>query len=838
VLATGTILQGRYRVASPLGQGGMAAVYRVWDMRLNAPLALKEMTPQPGLDAATLTQLRRQFEQEASVLANLSHPFLVDVTDFFEESGNDYLVMKFVEGESLDECIGREGALPEDRVLAWADQLLDALEYCHGQGIIHRDIKPQNVIIRADGRAVLVDFGLVKLWDPDDPRTRTAMRGMGTPEYAPPEQYSTQAGHTDPRSDIYGLGATLYHALTGQAPVEAVDRTAGLSLLAEVRDLNPRVSAQTSAAVAWAMELQVPSRFQSAAEMRAALQGDATAPQRDPVAPVPGTAVARAPRQVTKVMPGPRTAVQPRRSVPAWAWTLGGVAALVLLALGAAALWPKATPTPAAAEAPTAIPDAASTPKLTSAPTSNPDVSTATPDATQKPTSAPTPTPDPYSPGDTRTRPADGMVMVYVPAGEFQMGSNEGHGDGQPVYTVALDGFWIDHTEVTNGQFAAFLNEKGNQEEGGVTWLELEDEDCSIERAGGEFRPKSGYADHPVVEVSWYGAAAYCEWAGAMLPTEAQWEYAARGPQGHIYPWGDDDPDCDTANFSGCVGDTIAVGAYPAGISWCGTLDLAGNVWEWTGDWYGNYPSGFQGNPAGPSTGDSRVLRGGGWDFNRSGTRAAHRNHEVPDDRGNDFGFRCVGSLAAQAVPTEAPTVTPGSTAVLTPTFPITPTSTPDLTSLGDTLSRPADGMGIVYVPAGEFQMGSADGASDEEPVHTVALDGFWIDQTEVTCQQYAAFLNEKGNQEEAGVTWMNSAWIERTGGEFRPKAGYTDHPVTDVSWYGAAAYCDWAGARLPTEAEWEYAARGPEAHVYPWGIKRRIAPGPTSTIVRETRAP
>ena len=101
MLATGTILQGRYRVASPLGQGGMAAVYRVWDMRLNAPLALKEMTPQPGLDAATLAQLRRQFEQEASVLANLSHPFLVDVTDYFEEGGNDYLLMKFVEGESL-----------------------------------------------------------------------------------------------------------------------------------------------------------------------------------------------------------------------------------------------------------------------------------------------------------------------------------------------------------------------------------------------------------------------------------------------------------------------------------------------------------------------------------------------------------------------------------------------------------------------------------------------------------------------------------------------------------------------------------------------------------------
>ena len=169
MLSTGTILQGRYRVAGPLGQGGMAEVYRVWDMRLNAPVALKEMTPQPGLDAATLAQLRRQFEQEASVLANLSHPFLVDVTDFFEEGGNDYLVMRFVEGESLADRIAREGPVREDLVMTWADELLDALEFCHGQGVIHRDIKPQNVIIRADGHAVLVDFGLVKLWDPAEP---------------------------------------------------------------------------------------------------------------------------------------------------------------------------------------------------------------------------------------------------------------------------------------------------------------------------------------------------------------------------------------------------------------------------------------------------------------------------------------------------------------------------------------------------------------------------------------------------------------------------------------------------------------------------------------------
>ena len=212
------VLQNRYRIVALLGQGGMGAVYRAWDTRLSINVAVKEMTPQPGLAPHILAQFRQQFRQEATILAHLRHPHLVAVTDFFEHRGNAYLVMRFVEGENLAERIRRQGALPEKDVLEWAGQLLSALAYCHAQGIIHRDMKPQNVIIQADGQAVLVDFGLVKLWNPQDPHTRTVMRGMGTPEYAPPEQYDVSSGHTDPRSDLYSLGATLYNALTGHAP--------------------------------------------------------------------------------------------------------------------------------------------------------------------------------------------------------------------------------------------------------------------------------------------------------------------------------------------------------------------------------------------------------------------------------------------------------------------------------------------------------------------------------------------------------------------------------------------------------------------------------------------
>jgi len=269
-LTTGQTLQNRYRVVSLLGQGGMGAVYRAWDTRLSISIALKEMIPQPGLDSATLAELRQQFRQEATILARLNHPHLVRVTDFFEESGNAYLVMDFVEGESLAERIEREGALDEEQVLEWSFQLLSALSYCHSQGIIHRDVKPQNVIIRPDGQVALVDFGLVKLWDPNDPHTRTAMRGMGTPEYAPPEQYDTQMGHTDPRSDVYSLGATIYHALTGSAPPTATMRIANPELFRLPRTLNPRLSPTVEAVVLRATELAVGRRYATAEEMIAA----------------------------------------------------------------------------------------------------------------------------------------------------------------------------------------------------------------------------------------------------------------------------------------------------------------------------------------------------------------------------------------------------------------------------------------------------------------------------------------------------------------------------------------------------------------------------------------
>ena len=253
------------------------------------------------------------------------------------------------------------------------------------------------------------------------------------------------------------------------------------------------------------------------------------------------------------------------------------------------------------------------------------------------------------APGDIRVRPADGMEMVYVPGGTFQMGSEEGDQDAGsdefPRHAVTLDGFWIDRTEVSNGQYAAFLNELGNQEERGSPWLELGAGYCQIEQVGEEYRSRATSADRAVVMVSWDGADAYCRWAGGRLPTEAEWEYAARGPEGNVYPWGNDPPTCERARFFGCASCAHDVGVHPDGGSWCGAQDLAGNVWEWVADWYGTYPAGPQENPAGPSSGEDRVMCGGGWHASQREVRGACRLDAKPVAHVGCLGFRCASGV-------------------------------------------------------------------------------------------------------------------------------------------------------------------------------------------------
>ena len=225
-LSTGQSLNNRYQIIRLLGTGGMGSVYYAHDPVLDRYVAIKQFMPIPGNAERMTQQMQKQFLREAQTLAALHHPNLPRVTDYFIDGDLHYLVMDYIEGQSLlDLLIANKSGFAEDLVLEWADQLLSALEYIHARNVIHRDIKPANIRRTTDGRIFLVDFGLAKPYSLNNPRTLTMFHGIGTPEYAPPEQYDPES-HTDQRSDIYALGATLYHLLSGQAPVSATRRTA------------------------------------------------------------------------------------------------------------------------------------------------------------------------------------------------------------------------------------------------------------------------------------------------------------------------------------------------------------------------------------------------------------------------------------------------------------------------------------------------------------------------------------------------------------------------------------------------------------------------------------
>ena len=256
---TASVLQGRYRIINELGRGGFGAVYRAWDANLNKYCAIKE-----NLEASP--HAYRQFVREATVLSNLSHTNLPRVTDHFSISGKgQYLVMDFVEGEDLTSLVNRQGVIPVDQALEWILQVADALIYLHGRQppVIHRDIKPSNIRITPDGRAMLVDFGLVKEFDPNL-KTTMGARAL-SPGYAPPEQYGH--GKTDARSDIYALGATLYNLLTAQHPLESVQRMAG-GQFPPVSKLNPQVPFKITQIIERAMALEPSQRYSNVAEFK------------------------------------------------------------------------------------------------------------------------------------------------------------------------------------------------------------------------------------------------------------------------------------------------------------------------------------------------------------------------------------------------------------------------------------------------------------------------------------------------------------------------------------------------------------------------------------------
>jgi formylglycine-generating enzyme required for sulfatase activity len=247
--------------------------------------------------------------------------------------------------------------------------------------------------------------------------------------------------------------------------------------------------------------------------------------------------------------------------------------------------------------------------------------------------------------------------MRLIPAGEFQMGSNDGDNDEKPVHTVYLDDYYIDETEVTNEQYCAFLNDYGkNADAAGHELLDIDS--SSINKVGNTYKPGFFFEKYPVTGVTWYGAAAYAQWAWARLPTEAEWEKAARGGLvGKKYPWGDDITH-DNANYSGTGGKDKWDGTSPVGSfapNGYGLFDMAGDVWEWCADEYDSsyYSESPKNNPKGPgvivtfknnyftNVTSRRVLRGGSWYINPYFLRCADRYYYVPSNASSLVGFRC-----------------------------------------------------------------------------------------------------------------------------------------------------------------------------------------------------
>jgi formylglycine-generating enzyme required for sulfatase activity/predicted Ser/Thr protein kinase len=666
LLPPGTILHNRYRIVKPLGQGGFGAMYRAWDTTLDRICAIKE-----NLDASP--EARRQFMHEAKILAKLTHPNLPRVTDyFFIQIQGQYLVMDFVEGRDLQEILDDEGdSLPEDKALAWIEQVCDALAYLHSQqpAIIHRDIKPANIKITPSGQAMLVDFGIAKIYDPNLKTTAGAQ--AVTPGFSPVEQYGK--GVTDARSDIYALGATLYTLLTAEEPPESVGRVIR-DPLRPPRMINRVISQRTESAIMRALQTDPDQRFQNATDFKAALRPPIKVHQPQPVATSPSDS----------------------SSIP-WKWVglLSLISLLVVVVVSMTLLSG-------------AIGGPSYSGQFPIAEVSSPSQDSSTPAKTETviltvtDMPAPSPTPLVYvvQPGDTcsqialtfgvsqssivalndlsadcgvlyagqelfipaislpsidsspasfsstlplpvKTRIAnlDGMPMVYVPPGNFLMGAAdsdpEAGADEKPQHLVYLDAFWIDLTEVTNNMYAKCVKAGA---------CSPPDKESSKTRLG--YYGDEHYADYPVIYVSWQDAQDYCSWAGRRLPTEAEWEKAARGTDGWIYPWGNERPNSRYLNFNNQVGDTTPAGFYPPGASPYGAFDMAGNVAEWVADWYSEdaYASSEVRNPSGPETGEYRVLRGGSW-FNPP--RAVRTTFRLWNLAGLGFetgGFRCARS--------------------------------------------------------------------------------------------------------------------------------------------------------------------------------------------------
>lgn len=615
-------LAGRYKILSRLGLGGMGGVYQAVDQELNEVIAIKLLRPELQMD----TQSLQRFKLETKTTRKLRHPNIVGMFDLYWGDELKFITMELVEGITLRTLIKKKGPLPIPLAIDLMTQLLRALEEAHRQGVIHRDIKPGNVMLvpRPDNPEAftvkVADFGIAKLVTEESGVTTTGLI-IGTPEYMSPEQAEGRA--IGPQSDIYSAGVLFYEMLTGDVPFRAdTPMATAIKHIKDtprnLRELCPRAPDRLERLVMRMLAKRTAERWQSAGEIREQLE------KRTSLFTTPDAAMeARQPselermkrfeetkkakqreefreQQAAKQTPGP---VSPFRAHSPFSWKWAAIAVLALLLVGGAVVAYKQNF---------------------------------------------------VTLGKVGLSGLGGMSddMVLIPEGECVIGTSENAAkriaalfpdsqagwvkDEKPAHRVFVKAFYMDRHEVTNKEYKKFIDVTKHP-------APFSEEEWARDYNWVNNTYPPDKENHPVVMVSWEDAVAYARWSEKRLPTEAEWEKAARGElQDALWPWGDEWDATKANTWEGEAQATRPVGSYPA--NQYGLYDMAGNVWEWCNDWYreGYQTGGSDRDPQGPSVGINKVARGGSWSNNGFTCRAAERKQLNPKSQFNSIGFRCV----------------------------------------------------------------------------------------------------------------------------------------------------------------------------------------------------
>jgi formylglycine-generating enzyme required for sulfatase activity/serine/threonine protein kinase len=686
----GQTIAEKYRIEKLVGEGGFAVVYRAIHTIWNKPVAIKFFNGLSNAPVDQREQFKDAFIQEGALLTELSSQTagIVQARDVGTYTSPDgqwmpYMVLEWLEGRPLDELLDSERAagLPPwgiTEVVSVLGQAASALDVAHGKGIAHRDVKPANLFVlgvegaRAGTSTVKVlDFGVAKMMS-DNTQLKAALAKTGmsvtsfTPQYGAPEQFNRSYGATGPWTDVYALALVAVEMLAGRVALEGDDliqlafASGNPERRPTPRALGALVSDAVEAVFQRALAVRPQDRYSRAREFWKELEGALAGSFSDTVLhagvvtgqlpavasgytqPAPIGAVPGGGMQTTS-SPSTLSTQTPAAKRKTGA-IIGGLVAVTALGAGAFFVFGQGkVQTPAA--------DAAATktePNTVAAPAPLPSASAA----------------------PKASCPAN---MVLIPAGQFFMGSDakDAAPNQKPSHNVALAAFCIDLYEVTAGQYRECSdNGKCRRGTSEVDWPNITPADkkaysplCTL--------PDPAKSDHPANCLTWEMANTYCKNNDKRLPTEAEWEYATRGPDGRIYPWGDEAPTekhlnaCGTEclawaqqnkvsqQFPGALYQaddgfptTAPVGKFPAGRSRFGPYDVVGNVWEWVADWEGAYWAADQKNPSGPDKGEKRVIRGGGW--NGSFPEWLHpsfRFAQAPSAQSHGVGFRCAASL-------------------------------------------------------------------------------------------------------------------------------------------------------------------------------------------------